>query len=116
MTEVFIIKLPADRYHVRLPSGQWHKYRSRQEAAELLWGANLNAFKYLQDARELPKTIDVTYSPQGRHRWFANGVPMSLKYVKSMLRENGCTKEAIETILQCEKLIWKIKQLLVTLD
>ena len=105
-----VIKIAGDRYHLRLPDGTWHQYRSRQEAAVILFGANLNAYALLQNPIVEPTAVDVQYRPVGKHRWWANGIPMPLRYVKGLLREAGCNKETIGAIIRGEKLHWEIGQ------
>jgi hypothetical protein len=102
----------ADRFHIRLPNGVWHRHRSRQEAWDLLTDANLNGCKLLQSAIEPPKPVEIEYRPNGRHRWYANGVPMQRRYVESLLRDCGCDSQVIATILRAEQLIWQIKELI----
>jgi len=106
--ETLVIRVQGDRYNIRLPNGIWHSYRSRTEAAEILFCAGLNAYALLQNPIVEPTAVNVEYGVFGKHKWRANGVPMPLKYVRGMLREAGCNKETISAIVHAEKLHYEI--------
>lgn len=114
MKEPLVIRIADDRYNLRLPDGTWHKSRSREEAAEILFCADLNAYALLQEPMVEHQLVDVEFKPLGRHRWWANGIPMPLRYVKCLLRENGCGKEAIDAIIHGAKLCYHAREWLRT--
>ena len=108
MKETVVIR-DGNHYHLRI-NDQWHKHQTWDEARWILVQADLDPYKMLASAITVPKPIemDIDYRPIGRHRWWVNGKPVSVAVVKYVLREEGCSKEAIEAILHVNQVLYQI--------
>jgi len=95
------------RFHLRI-NGQWHKRRTWDEARRLLVLAGLDPHKMLASAIKVSEPMDIDYRPVGRNRWWLNGRPVPIAWVKFMLRESGCDKQVIDVILHANKLIYEV--------
>ena len=112
MRENLIIR-DKGRFHLRV-NDQWHRFRSFGEAKEILWGANLDAYRLLADAITIPEPVFIEYQPNGwgQRSWLVNGKPQSVAVVRYLLGEVGCNREEIAAIIHAEKINWEIGELL----
>jgi hypothetical protein len=94
-------------FHLRI-DGQWHKHQTWEEARRLLILADLDPHKMLASAIKVSEPMDIDYRPVGRYRWWLNGRPVPVAWVKYMLREAGCDKEVVDVVLHANKLIYEV--------
>jgi hypothetical protein len=102
MKDVQLIKVNG-RYHVRI-KGEWHKFRSWEEVRILLVYNGFDPYEGLADAVVVGKPLDVEFKRDGRHKWLVNGKPQPATVIRSLLKEAGCGKEEVETILRVSRL------------
>jgi len=102
MTDIQLIRVN-DRYHLRIKD-QWHKFRCWEEARVIMVYHGFDPYEALASAVVLGKPLDVENKTVGRHKWLANGKPQPATVIRSLLKEAGCGKEEIATILRVSKL------------
>ena len=94
-------------FHLRV-NGEWHKHQTWEEARWILILADLDPYKMLESAIKVSEPLDIEYRPLGRHRWWVNGRPVPVAWVRYMLRDSGCDKEVIDVILHANRLIYEV--------
>lgn len=109
--DVHLIRM-GDRYHLRI-KGDLYKFLNWGEVQSLCVYAGYDPWTVLASAINLSDDpLDIEYKPVGRHKWWVNGKPHSVKIVRAMLRDTGCSSGVIDTILHGERLHYQIQEYL----
>ena len=109
MKENLVIR-NGQHYDLRI-NGEWHDHQTSRDAWILLDTADLNADRMLESAITMPAPFSIEYRPSGRHRWWLNGNPAEVKWIRMMLRETGSDKECIDAIVRGHKLAYEVEQM-----